>query len=46
VIISEIDGKDLLLTFLNQSAKTKEALLSEKPFQSSVVRLRKQSAKQ
>ncbi|OEG71867.1 hypothetical protein ATZ36_12205 [Candidatus Endomicrobiellum trichonymphae] len=41
VIVSEIDGKKIIADFLNQSAKTKEAVLSEKPFQSSVVRLRK-----
>ncbi|MDR0819922.1 MAG: hypothetical protein LBN19_00045 [Endomicrobium sp.] len=41
VIVSEVDGKKIIVDFLNQSAKTKEAVLSEKPFQSSVVRLRK-----
>jgi hypothetical protein len=41
VIVSEVDGKKIIIDFLNQSAKTKEAVLSEKPFQSSAVRLRK-----
>ncbi|MDR0800285.1 MAG: hypothetical protein LBN01_01975, partial [Endomicrobium sp.] len=41
VIVSEVDGKKIIADFLNQSAKTKEAVLSEKPFQSSAVRLRK-----
>jgi hypothetical protein len=41
VLVSEIDGKKIIADFLNQSAKTKEAVLSEKPFQSSIVKLRK-----
>lgn len=42
VTVSEVDGKKIITDFLNQSAKTKEAVFSEKPFQSSAVRLRKQ----
>jgi hypothetical protein len=41
VIVSEIDDKKIIVDFLNQSAKTREAVLSEKSFQLSVVRLKK-----
>jgi hypothetical protein len=41
VVVSEFDGKKNITDFLNQSAKTKEAVLSEKPFHLAAVRLRK-----
>ena len=41
VFVSDVDGKKVIADFLNQSAKTKEAVLSVNPFQSSAVRLRK-----
>jgi hypothetical protein len=41
VFVSDVDGKKVIADFLNQSAKTKEAVLSVKPFQSSAVRLGK-----
>ncbi|BAG14143.1 hypothetical protein [Candidatus Endomicrobiellum trichonymphae] len=41
VIVSEVDGKKIIADFLNQSAKTKKTVLSERPFQLSAVRLRK-----
>jgi hypothetical protein len=41
VTVSEVDGKKIITDFLNKSAKTKEMVFSEKPFQSPAVRLRK-----
>jgi hypothetical protein len=40
VVVSEVDGKKFITDFLNQGAKAKEVVLSEKPFQLSAVRLR------
>jgi hypothetical protein len=40
ILISEINGIKVIADFLNQSAKTKEIILSVKPFQTSTVRFK------
>jgi hypothetical protein len=40
IVISESNGKKDVVDFLNQSDKTKDQILSTKPFQISVVRIR------